>query len=90
MINLIGTKNSKDDSDIPYITLTIPDRNDFIEHLMCYYSVYYISVKKEIKDLIIRKTEKFNFVEPKNNFTYSKFFNIPASNYIAITKLNYM
>lgn len=40
---------------LPYIHLTIPDRNYFIENLMCYYSVYYISEIKIMKELVIKK-----------------------------------
>lgn len=79
------------DKKIPYVNLTIPDRNVFIESLMCYYSVFYISDKKKMKDLVIKKRDKLLFLyQSKNHIEYLKLYNMPPSYYRVIINLNYL
>ncbi len=79
------------DLNIPYIHLTIPERNYFIENLMCYYSVFHISEKKSMRDLIIKKRDKFIFQNfSKNHIEYRKLYNMPPTNFKTIINRNYL
>ena len=84
------SKSACNDS-LPYIHLTIPDRNYFIENLMCYYSVFHISEKKIVKELIIKKRERFVFNLTQNNKNeYKKLYNKPPAFFKSLVNVNYM
>lgn len=83
--------NDKLINNIPYLNLTIPERNYFIENLICYYTVFYITEKKKMKDLVIKKRDKIIFqMQVKNQQEYLKLFNIPPSKYKALSYINYV
>jgi hypothetical protein len=89
--NSANNYQSANKSSLPYIHLTIPDRNYFIENLMCYYSVYHISEKKIMKELIIKTRERFVFNIGQNNKNdYKKLYNKPPTLFKTLVNVNYM
>ena len=89
--NSANNGQSANKSSLPYIHLTIPDRNYFIENLMCYYSVYHISEKKIMKELIIKTRERFVFNIGQNNKNdYKKLYNKPPTLFKTLVNVNYM
>lgn len=77
--------------EIPYIYLMIPERNYFIENLMCCYTVFNILTTGNLKNLKIKSVEQVNFEETKECFRlqYKKLYNNPPTDYYTAIRQNY-
>ena len=98
MIHLDGVYQElkeKKIKEIPYLYLIIPERNYFIENLMCCYTVFYILSEGCMKNLLIKSIKNFNLDEFDINDNkilskhFKKQYNNPPANYLSVLKLNY-
>jgi len=85
-------------NDIPYIFIVIPERNYFVENLMCTYSVYYFIIVGNMKQLKIKTIKQIDFQENLStnsclkksiSKSYKKLFNVPPTGYSAVLNINY-